>query len=1106
MYYPQKENCMKNAKKIGIALLLVAVIAALAVICAFAVDLVYTGSAIRFGNYVNKANNAKNAPEEEFDFDYFLEKLEKAYTYLEEKPVDPEEAGYDEAHALYIELICYTADKYLADAALATDSTSKSDNINNATLWLERGFVTDEDRATDAYTSRAVRISSANLDLAKAFHKELGDKVADEINSADTQTYISAGARIKKLYTFVTKGSFDTENAEYQTVRADAVELMAAYNAKMEEKRQELIWQADLDEYGMPSSFVSAFETASAKVPGSANYTGVDENGLQLNVQFVRETEIVGYDDDGNAITNGYYTLRNPGTINASKGTYVTPYFNFSYSAANDGMVYEFDLTTFGKLTGNIGMQPYSGSSWMDITTDGKIGIYYASKKATYVNDGIVPGSWTHISYVYDREDLANCKLYVDYALVGTGHGDYANKGTVPKALRLGNSANVDGEFSIDNVKFTPGTSFRDETFFDNFENSDYFNYYVEYMSYTKGEKEYIDISDCLAAYEEAGKYVGFFAEEATDATEADGSYTVRVLNEETPDPNDYLEVTKYYKYKKQPANVNDLLLAKLKASVDSYYKYDADSIVYAKKQENLEKLKVLADAIMAQIAVAEPTDAAIAKLNSACAAYEKFVTLNSKYIYDDSADENSAGVYNYCNQALAEAADRIAIDTLFLNYINAMDAFISTSNLASMEKYLADAEAIIAEGAPFAKYIADEYTSSHESYAKLKQHYTVTRLEAPSRLQGTAEKNAAKKIVDFVNYLATRYPTEEHWRLQYTDKPEDQLTEAEKQNNADFEFISQYLGIIRKLTDGDYDESYVNDTGDSVAYAIERVAPMNEYYYAFLQEKHHIAIKDALDRSSASNSYIEKKGLIAWVERYLVENEVDYTVSYHCDSCGDMAGLLASLANPVCPVCGESVEVVTLNSSRENIKNVLDRYLAYKLELDEQIGGYEELLAENTAFFIDYVKMLNTALTYVEMKEIYDAATPYYDVMNVSSDEAQAAIAVYDSFTAKLKVVEDASERFKECMLYLDVCEEKSDIFNCLVEARIAQEKYDTSIDGVAEALVKFNAAREDYDGKVAAANKQLSESGYALGSMASNCDLAAIISVIIERLFNFG
>ena len=424
---------MKNAKKIGIALLLVAVIAALAVICAFAVDSVYTGSAIRFGNYVNKANNAKNAPEEEFDFDYFLEKLEKAYTYLEEKPVDPEEEGYDEAHALYIELICYTADKYLTDAALATDSSAKSDNINNATLWLERGFVTDEDRETEAYTSRAVRISSANLDLAKVFHNELGDKVADEINSADTQTYISAGARIKKLYTFVTKGSFDTENAEYQTVHADAVELMAAYNAKMEEKRQELIWQASFDEYGQPYGFVSAFETPSAKTPGKANASGVDENGLALNVEFVSETEIVGYDDNGNAITNGYYTLRNPGTRSASTGKYVTPYLKFSYTAAADGMVYEFDLTTFGKLTASIGMQPYSGSSWLSITKEGKIGIYQSNGKINeYISDVVVPGAWTHISYVYNRDDLADCKLYVDYALVGTGHGDYGNRGTVP--------------------------------------------------------------------------------------------------------------------------------------------------------------------------------------------------------------------------------------------------------------------------------------------------------------------------------------------------------------------------------------------------------------------------------------------------------------------------------------------------------------------------------------------------------------------------------------------------------------------------------------------------------------------------------------------------
>lgn len=1104
MYYPQKENCMKNAKKIVIAALLVVVLAALAVFCVFAADSVYTGSAIRFGNYVNKANNAKNVAPEEFDFDVFLEKLEKAYNYLEEKPVNPEEAGYDEAHALYVELICYTVDKYLADAGTATDSTEISANINEATVWLERGFVTDEDRESGAYTERSAKISAANLALAKALHTELGETVGTEINSDDTQTYISAGARIKKLYSFIIKNSFDEENVDYQTIYADAVELMDAYNAKMEEKRQALVWQAALDEYGLPSAWTSSFDVAGAKTPTCSNKSGYDDNGAPLSNITAIETEIVGYDSEGNAITNSYYTLRHTGAKTAT-GAYTSPYFNFTYTGANYGMIFEFDITTFGQLTASLGFQPYAKSSWMHITKDGDIGIYQQDTSAKYVTGALVPGSWTHVSYVYNHDDVSNCKLYVDYALVSTGHGDYGDTGTVPTALRMGNSRFAGGEFSIDNVQFTMGTAFRDETFFNNFSAEDYFNYYVEYMSNTKGEKEYIDIADCIAAYNRATEYVNLYAEAAANEGEADGSYTVRVPVEDTPDPNDYVEETRYYKYKELAASIADDVKAKVRASVDRYYAYDADNIVDSHKRENLVKLKELSDAIEAQIAVAEPTTDAIAKLNSAYAAFEKFALNNASYIYDDSADENSEGIYNYCYEVFGKAAERLEIDNKFLDYINAMEAFLDTDSLASMQKNFNEAEAIIAEGIPFAKYITEEYTS-RAGYALLKTHYTETRLKAPERLETTANTNAAKKIVNFVNYLTERYPTEDQWRLQYVDKPEDQLTEAEKQNNADFEFISEYLTRIRKLLLEGYAKTYVNSEGDSVEYAIERISPINEHYFSYLQEQHALAIKDALDKASASNSYIEKKGLLAWIERYLVGNEVDFTVSYHCDTCGDSTGVLASLTAPVCPTCGESVEITNVTSARASLKAVLQRYVAYNLELDEQAGGYEEDLAENTAFFIDYVKMFNTALTYVEKKALYDAATPYYDVMNVGSDEAQAAIAIYNSFTAELKVVEDASERFKDCMLYLDVCETKSDIFECLVEARIAQDDYDTSIEGVAEALVKFNAARESYDSKVEAANNQLSESGYALGSMASNCDLAAIISVIIEKLFNFA
>ncbi len=1089
---------MKNAKKIVIVALVLAVLTALAVFCVFAADSIYTGTVAKFSDYVNKTEEAKNA--ETFDFGAFIEKLENTYDYLDQNPVNPSEEGYADAHALYLSHICIAIDQYLTEAEDASAKTSAIyESVNNAALWLERGFVTYEDCETDAYKERMTRLTAANLILANALNNDIGENIIDEINSDNSQEYISAGARIKALYGCITKKTFDENNATYQTIYANAVELMAAYNAKMEEKRQALIWQASLDEYGTPLAYYSNYDAPGSPVPQEKK-PGTD--GTLRNI-FEIETEILGYDDDGNAITNNYYTVRHTGAT--EDGAVTSPYIVFPYPTVTEGMIYEFDITTFNELTEDIKFQPYSGSTWMYVTTDGKIGICQADKSTVYAENAITPGSWTHVSYVYNYKDLANCKLYIDYAFVSIGHGDFGNKATAPSNLRMGSAKFVDGEFSIDNVQFTAGTSFRDESFFNGFSREDYFNYFVEYMSSGK-DKEYITVLGRASAYVEATEYISFYAEDATEE-EYDGSYTVRIPIEETTDPNDYTEETRYYKYKDLGDSITDEMKAKIKASVDVYYSFDAESIILEHKKQNLAELKVLADAIKAQLDVVEPTEAALGKLKAAHLDYQTFTLNNVSYIYDDSADVDSPGIYNYCNEMLGTATERIALEESFISYINAMEAYLSSSALAAMQKNFDKAEAIRESiGSVIEHYITDEYTS-RTGYGLLKMHYTDTRLAAPERFALVSKTNTAKKIVDYVNFLTEKYPSVEDWRLEYVDKPENQLTETEKQNNSDFEYIADYLTLIRKQLAMDYDESYVNEDGDSTEFAILKIAPMNEHYFSYLQDKHVAAIEDVLDQASAASSYIEKKGLLAWIERYLVSNEIDFTVSYHCDTCGDATGMLENLSDPACPSCSLSVEVTALSSPRTSLNNALQRYVAYNLELDEQEEGEKELRIQNTDNFIKYMNLLNTTtLTYAEKKAYYDAATPCYDVMNVGSDEAQAAIAIYEAMTVELKAIEDASEKLKDCMLSLDACKTRSATFECLVEATIAKDNCDTSIEGVEEALDKFNAACEDYNGKIEVANKQISQSGYAIGSMASNCDLASIISVIIEKLFNFG
>ena len=1063
---------MKNVKKIGIALLIVAIMVTTVLFASVAADDVeYTGTVSEFNALVDAAAAAGTTADKEVALDAVVK-------YLAASPVDPGEAGYDGVYEKYEAQMIAIASLYVDESKAAGALADKGGKMTLADKWAAIAFPTDEDKATDAAVELYAKIHSQNLAVAQLYYGAIEiDKIdTPNVKGVGNTDAAVAATQVKQMKSYVADHTFNESDSAYVAFMESYNAVVAKADAAMEARYQALIFQAKLDEYGLGKATSFNFEAGSG-VPSVANNSeGIGPDGRPGKNFVGKESETVGYDEKGNALLNTYYTLRWTGATSTSGGT-INSYFNLSYGAASSGMVIEFDLTTFDKLPNKgIGFQPYSGSSWMNINASGDFFGYGAGGSGDAVGTvkgAIVKGEWSRITYVYNPDDRAHCELYLDYVFLGYVHGDYAKKGTVASALRMGNTSSTSGSFSIDNVTCMRGTAIRDEEYLRSKSEPELVIFYDEYIRNSD-----IAVSDRVSAYDSFGKIVGNYVQ----------------INLDTGEPMRNDDGTLVYRPFPAGIVVSE---ADLKAALNNYYVYDMGTIIEEYSKDNLLLLRGMVDELAAYVPA--PTATSLNQRNAKLDEIENFITLNGEYIYDDSAALIDGGNYNYCMTVVGDVTTRVETDTLIYDFINAMTAFRNASSVAMLTSKYGIAEGIIAGGVD----LDLRYEVGYEAFLDL---YENEYLFATDKIDRYMKLANAKKYVDSVNYIFGVYPTAADWKrypvvragsdwtaddineanakygtsvvapaLEWSDAVIASLNESleydllvgwtdEKiaANKAAYDYLFNYAIMIRS-----YVKQGINEDYPGYITASAKAQELLDHYYGALQADHARAIREQLDKFAHSTAFIEKQGILSYIDRYIDENDIDFTNP-------EIAELLATIE-------------------------------AYKNELPPQEGDYDELLAQNTVYFINLSKQFGSAITYAEKRELYDRATPYYYAMNVGSKDAQAAVALYDALTAELKVVEDASKGLIEAVMLLPTALDSDTYFGYLVDAALCYELADASIEGVTDAMKAYTAARDAYNLKVNTENAQLIECGDALGSLRANCGLSAIISVIIAKLYSF-
>ena len=245
---------------------------------------------------------------------------------------------------------------------------------------------------------------------------------------------------------------------------------------------------------------------------------------------------------------------------------------------------------------------------------------------------------------------------------------------------------------------------------------------------------------------------------------------------------------------------------------------------------------------------------------------------------------------------------------------------------------------------------------------------------------------------------------------------------------------------------------------------AIAQFELVDEYFYELLQEEHIEIIGTQLARFAESDSYIEKVGICTYLDRYFANNS-------------------------------------DINLELEEIQEFIYKLERYKAELEDQKVDYEALLEENTAYFISTVNSMRMVSTYAELKPLYDKALSYYYSMNVGTEEADAAVLLFDEYEKALAAIEINSVLFIETAKTLDIVSilGVSAEFSILSELSGYYEYVDVTFsDELADVMFKYESMVKTYNDAVNSANKAAETASNVSSALRSNQVSVAILAAV--------
>ena len=278
--------------------------------------------------------------------------------------------------------------------------------------------------------------------------------------------------------------------------------------------------------------------------------------------------------------------------------------------------------------------------------------------------------------------------------------------------------------------------------------------------------------------------------------------------------------------------------------------------------------------------------------------------------------------------------------------------------------------------------------------------------------------------------------------------------TEEFWKNN--FDYINKYVLIVRDVVrSSNYDPDYAG-----VDEAIEAFELIDSYFYELLQDRHVLNIKAQIDKYPLTDSYIEKVGIVRYISDYIRTNDVDMT--------------------------------------RADLAELLFLHSVYENEVEIHKNEYAALLVQNTTYFVYTVQRMGAYVTYTELKPLYDEALTYYYSINLESDEAVAAVDKFHEYEQMLLAAEVSSAMFIGAVDAINAADGKGELYEAIVKCQKYFAEADESIEGVSDAITKYEKALADYTAATDAANEQIAEANSVVCSVRTMSIAEAILAAL--------
>lgn len=240
----------------------------------------------------------------------------------------------------------------------------------------------------------------------------------------------------------------------------------------------------------------------------------------------------------------------------------------------------------------------------------------------------------------------------------------------------------------------------------------------------------------------------------------------------------------------------------------------------------------------------------------------------------------------------------------------------------------------------------------------------------------------------------------------------------------ANYDYINKYVLVIRRIVaSGEYDKDYVG-----VEEAVAIYNSMDAYFYELLQREHAEEITLQLAKYSKTDSYIEKLGICTFINNYIEINDVD--------------------------------------TSREDISALLFTLSVYEAEVEGHKETYADILEENTEYFIGTANKMLAYNDYTNLYALYIEAQTYFYGMNIDSEEAKVAIAIYNECEAKINEMTYNADAFAGYVSLLRSASTRAKQYQYLVECSKYVEFVDTGITGMEAAVSIYTESLNDYNG----------------------------------------